>query len=428
MLGESFEGYVAAIETARETIQSSPFIRDDADRALGDQFLRTVVNWSVAMALGLEFGYPVMQLLPHPDMRLGYNNPDNLYFVARVSDTGTYRISGQRGTSVGLLLVALRELPGNGPDSGVTTAFLTGDDLEIDPDGTYAITLSAARPASGSWLRLAPGTDNLLVRFTFQDWSRERPGSIAIEQLDPTEVRPFEMTTEDAAAILDDAARSIVLQARFYRDYGTVLSALPANTMLAPCETRGAGVHAVQWNSSGRFELANDEALIVTIKDAPEARYFDIMLADLWLNTFEFVDHQVSLNRAQARVDSDGRLRFVVSARDPGVPNWLDTTGATHGVLFARWQDCSAALTHEYRPGLRVVDLASICDALPDDTRRVDREARARDLADRARQLRKRFVAADPALPEIVRRRDALESLIGRRLPVQTLDPHIVDP
>ena len=89
---------------------------------------------------------------------------------------------------------------------------------------------------------------------------------------------------------------------------------------------------------------------------------------------------------------------------------------------------CSAALTHEYQPGLQVVDLASIYDALPDDTRRVDRKARARDLTNRARQLRERFVDADPALPEILRRRDALESLIGRRLPVQTIDPHSVDP
>ena len=59
---------------------------------------------------------------------------------------------------------------------------------------------------------------------------------MSIERLDPADVRPFEMTTEHAAAILDDAARSIVLQARFYCDYGTALSVLPPNTMLAPRE------------------------------------------------------------------------------------------------------------------------------------------------------------------------------------------------
>src|SRR5690349_22529273 len=217
------------------------------------------------MALGLELGYPIMQLLPLPDQRLGYNNPDNLYFVARVSGTGTYRITGRRGSSVGLLVLALDELPGNGADSGVTTAYLTGDDLEVDADGSYSIELSATQPAHGSWLPLSPETDNLLVRFTFQDWSRERPGSMDISRLDPPETRPFEMTDDDAATILDDAARSIVLQAAFYRDYGTGLNALPPNTMLAPREARGAGVHATQWNASGRFELESDAALIVTV-------------------------------------------------------------------------------------------------------------------------------------------------------------------
>ena len=136
VLNESYERYVAAIDTARETIQGSPFARDDADRELGDQFLHTVVDWSVSMALGLELGYPIMQLLPLPDQRLGYNNSDNLYFVARVAGTGTYRITGKRGSSVGLLVLALDELPGNGADSGVTTASLTGDDVEVDADGS----------------------------------------------------------------------------------------------------------------------------------------------------------------------------------------------------------------------------------------------------------------------------------------------------
>jgi hypothetical protein len=422
VLTESNERYVSAIDTARETIHGSPFARDEADHELGEQFLRTVVDWSLSMALGLELGYPIMQLLPHPDMRLGYNNPDNLYFVARVSGTGSYRISGERGTSVGLLLLALHELPGNGADSGVTTAYLTGDDLAVDATGSYSIELGAAAPARGTWLPLLPETDNLLVRFTFQDWSRERPGSMSIERLDPPEVRPFEMTVDDATVVLDDAARSIVQQATFYREYGTALSGLPANTMLAPREARGAGVHATQWNASGRFELEPDEALIVTIKDAPQARYSDIMLADLWLNTFEFIGHQVSLNHAQTRADDDGRLRFVASAEDPGVPNWLDTTGQRHGVLFARWQDCSAALTDDHQPELEVVDLGSVRDLLPANTPHVDRDARERDLTDRARSLRARFVDADPALPEIVRRRDTVERLLGHRLALQTID------
>jgi hypothetical protein len=99
VLTESYERYIAAIDAARVTIDTSPFVRDDADRTLGRQFLRAVVNWSLAVALNLDPEHPLMQLLPDPETRLGFNNPDNLYYVARVTDTGTYRLSGHRGTS-----------------------------------------------------------------------------------------------------------------------------------------------------------------------------------------------------------------------------------------------------------------------------------------------------------------------------------------
>ena len=426
MLTESYQRYVAAIDAARVTIDTSPFVRDDADRALGRQFLRAVVNWAVAIALNLDPEHPMMQLLPDPETRLGFNNPDNLYYVARVADTATYRVFGQRGTSVGFVLLALRELPGNGDGSGVTTAHLTGDDLELDADGSYSITLGAERPAVGNWLPLAPGTDNLLVRFTFQDWARERPGTIAIERLDAPTIGRARMTEDDAAAVLDDAARSIELQAQFYRDRGALVTLLPTNTMLPPRVAQGEGVHAAQWNSSGHFDLSDDEALVVTVKDAPHAPYHDIMVADLWLNTFDFVGHQVGLNRAQARVDADGFLRYVVSAHDPGVPNWLDTTGQRRGILFSRWQDVRGELTAEHAPITQVVRLDGLHDALPNETPVVTPTERVRHLAERERQVRERFRDADPSLAEIVRRRDAIERLLGQPLPVQTIDLDVI--
>ena len=38
-------------------------------------------------------------------------------------------------------------------------------------------------------------------------------------------------------------------------------------------------------------------------------------------------NRQSSLNGHQAVLDPDGVFRAVISARDPGVPNWLDTGG-----------------------------------------------------------------------------------------------------
>ena len=52
-------------------------------------------------------------------------------------------------------------------------------------------------------------------------------------------------------------------------------------------------------------------------------------LGNYWWETIDYANHQSSLNGFQAVLDDDGVFRAVVSARDPGVANWLDTAG--HG-------------------------------------------------------------------------------------------------
>ena len=39
----------------------------------------------------------------------------------------------------------------------------------------------------------------------------------------------------------------------------------------------------------------------------------------------------------QSERDPDGAIRWVIAHRDPGVPNWLDTTGHPEGFMAPRW-------------------------------------------------------------------------------------------
>jgi hypothetical protein len=43
------------------------------------------------------------------------------------------------------------------------------------------------------------------------------------------------------------------------------------------------------------------------------------------------------LNLFQAERDADGFYRYVIAHHDPGVPNWVDTTGLPEGFLTFRW-------------------------------------------------------------------------------------------
>jgi hypothetical protein len=117
----------------------------------------------------------------------------------------------------------------------------------------------------------------------------------------------------------------------------------------------------------------------------PDARYWAFQLVDACFRSLDWARHQTSLNHAQARVDADGRLHLVVAHRDPGVANWLDTTGLAAGVFQYRfiW-----ARTRP-QPTARIVPLDAVADALP-HAARVSPEERAALFARRRRAAARR--------------------------------------
>jgi hypothetical protein len=55
------------------------------------------------------------------------------------------------------------------------------------------------------------------------------------------------------------------------------------------------------------------------------------------LQTYDYAHRQVSLNRAQTKVEPDGSFEIVIAHRDPGVANWIDTEGRPFGMVFWRF-------------------------------------------------------------------------------------------
>jgi hypothetical protein len=88
--------------------------------------------------------------------------------------------------------------------------------------------------------------------------------------------------------------------------------------------------------SMGPFKLAPDEALVIEGR-FPRCAFANVVLWNQQLAAFEYRDRSVSLNRAQTELLPDGSYRMVVAARDPGVPNWLDTEGHREGTMFWRF-------------------------------------------------------------------------------------------
>jgi hypothetical protein len=79
----------------------------------------------------------------------------------------------------------------------------------------------------------------------------------------------------------------------------------------------------------------------------------------------DFANHQTSLTAEQARHDPDGMLRFVISEPNPGLANWLETTGHPRGYLQIRWQRTSRDFTAADGPAVEKVRFADLPTALP---------------------------------------------------------------
>lgn len=55
------------------------------------------------------------------------------------------------------------------------------------------------------------------------------------------------------------------------------------------------------------------------------------------MQSFDFSQRCISLNRKQIQYEDDGSFRIVVSHSDPGSPNWLDTESRMSGVMYWRY-------------------------------------------------------------------------------------------
>jgi hypothetical protein len=112
--------------------------------------------------------------------------------------------------------------------------------------------------------------------------------------------------------------------------------------------------------TQGIWNLAPDEALIIELSD-PEAEFWAFQLASSLWHTLDYANRFTSINQAQAIADDDGKFRIVLSHRDPGVANWLDTTDLERGVLILRF--CGA--TRAVAPTTRLVKLADVAGEIP---------------------------------------------------------------
>jgi hypothetical protein len=323
-------------------------------------------------------------------LNVGQPNADTIYRVARIASDGVYRLRGLIGSLRMFNISQSPPSPGDpGFDPGVRGPRTAHDiaTLRVDTTGRFDVILSAERPAghAGDWWKLEPTTNKLLLRMVSADWQGEKDPTLSIERLDMPVARPWPQARE-LEARLRRLPVSINFIALLFVDHVEMLRRDGFINKLKIFDVSQMGGLTGQFYYEGAYDLADDEALIVEATMPAQCRYRSLILTNGIYETTDWINNQSSLNDAQAKADADGVLRIVVSARDPGVPNWLDTAGHSQGLIQGRWFDCDT----QPIPSVRKVMLAQLRTALPPETPVISPAEREAIIRDRRRAWQER--------------------------------------
>jgi hypothetical protein len=310
--------------------------------------------------------------------RILYDNPDTIYRFMAVNKTSTYVIKGrfenwddQSTVPADTTFSLLTGLSGN------TAAVITKDQLVVDDNGEFEIVVSGdPRPADfeGNYMQLTSDSTLIAARDTLSDWNAQQPMTLSIERtsgppdsllaqlgvfaiplIGPavsdnpllTQLVSIIPPLPEPPPLLRGAVTSVIMLIgiSMERDYIRVATIDPAtgerrepNVFTDP--TSNAAFLSTQRQSAGYFDLADDEALVLTI-DRKDAGYFVVPVTNDWTITDNYWDQQTSLNTAQARPDEVDSTTYtiVISKADPGVYNWVSTGGLNQGTVSIRFQN-----------------------------------------------------------------------------------------
>ena len=366
------------LTAAERLVASSPVNRNRVDYAAGMRHLLVLLAVGIDVVVRFDPD-PLLAVVPasmDDTMTWGMECPDCVYLNATLRGGETYRLFGNRGTA---RYVGLQTMDG----IAATTNVLV-DELDVDADGHFEAILSADEH-DGNWLRTTGDHPTLTVRNFFYDWDSETRSTLQIERVGVEADAQDRSVPQDVAVSrgLHALGEFVYDNLKFFLDFGGMPE---SNAFIPPMDMSQMGAAAENRPVIGRFDLEPDEALILEV-EPPRGVYWSYSLGNPWLETIHYGRHQSSLNGHQAITDPDGKVRVVISSRDPGVANWLDTAGHSNGAVILRCVRTETAPV----PAVRVVKFDEVLSALPKDTTLATASERAQVIHARQVAVHERF-------------------------------------
>ncbi len=309
----------------------------EARRALLHNLMHGLESW-----LEADPARPFFTGFINQHKKLLGDNPDARYFTAVIDGEHSYRI---RGNLAGATYTSFTIEMGAGADNSGIGPTLNDTEFKADSDGNYEIIVSRDK-AEGNWLPLPAGASSITSRHYYErkvSINRERMHHIPLEITNRQAVAPRGAPTDAGIAAGIRRVTAFVRGSTIPMNQGMDLpwvSRTP-NRFKPPSDNASNEniTYAAKDNvyAMAPFLLQPNQALVIRGR-FPRCRFANVVLFNRFLQTLNYEERTISLNRAQAVTDAAGNFEMVVAHRDPGRANWLDTEGRPFGIIFWRFQ------------------------------------------------------------------------------------------
>ena len=437
-LRAAFDEMLDELRSAREAIDDpalKPPPASARNLAEGYRYLAGYLFAACERSFTEDVNFPYFRRAIPPNNKSTWDNADNLYLSAPIDADATYRIRGraqdfshwnggrqqQPSAPWYVIFTAITHYTGDSGDLAELTPAVTNNGgsidsscLQIDSDGCFEIVLGPQCPQGYAGNYMATKTEHegvsqscnyIICRELFSDWENEQGLELSIVRLDKEGQPQPPITADKAAGNMRRLGETVNAQMRFWNDFfATILNGYGDSEFITPVAFPGpnqlnqpqppsaltGASQATNIYSGGMYELEEDEALIIEQTIPVDPIYTGFNLNNIWGESFDYANYVSSLNNVQACSDSDGKVRYVIAHRDPGVNNWLDTTGHFTGMLSQRWVYTEQP---EQLPTLEVTKVAfvDIDDHLPGDTVRVTPAQRLEQVRLRQEHMQRRY-------------------------------------
>jgi hypothetical protein len=333
--GKAWEDYCDQLKLAGAALKYPGTPQDAFQQAEGIRYLTRLTR--AGLEAYVEYNdptFPVLRRMVHETVKLGADNPDNYYFNTQIDGKFEYRIRGKRNS---VHYIGFFTQNGSYGSTGglAPCGVLQGADLVLEEDGSFEIILSKEKKGK-NWLKIEAESSLLMVRQTFLHRNTEIPAELEVENLSGSKT-PAPLSPQRLEEGLKMAAMFVagapLLFARWAKGFQKHVNALP---QFDPAVSNAAGGDADIIYYHSYWKLNEDQALRIKVMP-PDCDTWNFQLNNYWMESLDYRYFTICINKGNAHYEEDGSVIVIVSHKDPGVKNWINTCQHFEGTMCWRW-------------------------------------------------------------------------------------------